>query len=140
MTARSRCGAQARRRVSKTAEALERACRHMTSKAREWVRACAEARKERDRLHEKHATAVLLEKCFLLQLDPATNAEYRAAVARVAAEVPGVEPLKVMESSLMISRLHRRGAAPADAYARLQFRGGKQSCSEKTQTVCSGAC
>ena len=69
-----------------------------------------EAVKVEGKLHESHGTAVLLEKCYLLQIDPSSDAEYCAAVAKVRAEVPPVPPLRVIESSITLSRLHKQGA------------------------------
>ena len=86
------------------------ACRHLQAKLHEWHRFRKESDREREKLRAVHGLHVILEKCFLLGLNPAQNEEYRAAMARVDAETPEVPAFRVMEPPLVISRLHRQGA------------------------------
>jgi hypothetical protein len=85
-------------------------CRYTRNRTIEWLRACADAKQQLQKLHDKYQTSVLLEKCFLLQIEPNANAEYTAALARVAAEAPPTPHMRVMEAPLALSRLHRYGA------------------------------
>jgi hypothetical protein len=47
---------------------------------------------------------------LLLGINPSENKEYMEALAKVNAEAPEIAPLKIMESSITISRLHKQGA------------------------------
>lgn len=91
-------------------EGLLRVCRHLQAKLQEWHRFRKEADRERERLRGAHGLHVIMEKCFLLGLNPARNEEYLAAMARVDADTPAVPPFRVIETPLVVSRLHRQGA------------------------------
>jgi hypothetical protein len=81
----------------------------MLHKVKESTRKRQEALREERCLHDKFGTSVLLEKCFLLELDPTENKEYCNALERVKAGAPAVQLIRVMETSITLSRMHKQG-------------------------------
>jgi hypothetical protein len=76
----------------------------------EWLHNRQDVQQARERLCMQYGVNVLLEKCFLLGSKASENEEYLRAIGRVNAEAPEVPPFKVMETSVVISRLHKQGA------------------------------
>lgn len=75
------------------------------------VRKMKQREKRRQQLLQVHEVDVLLEKCWLLDLKPEENPEYKNALKQIEAELGPPPVLKTMETLATLAKLHRQGAS-----------------------------
>lgn len=78
------------------------------------VRKMRQREKRRQQLLQVHEVDVLLEKCWLLELKPEENPEYKNALTQIEAELGPPPVLRTMETLATLSKLHRQGMRMQD--------------------------
>jgi hypothetical protein len=88
---------------------LATACRHCTSRAADVMRKRRQREDRRQQLLQTYEVDVILEKCWLLEINPEDSVEYTTVREKIEIDLGAPPVLKTIESNSTISKLHRQG-------------------------------